>query len=144
MKVFEGFLVLVLSSLLLLLPVSRAIYDYRTDVREDHFTVNTGPGEHSANVVLIKPLYDNDLETIFVSSNVTADHPLADSYDSNTRQLIVTGLTENESRLLAISYDVNALIGYAAVNTFLNWLPYLWYLILFVFPAAAIYVIVKR
>lgn len=144
MRIFEGFLVLFLSSILWLLPVSRAIYDYRTDIREDRFTVVTGPGETVESVVLLKPIYGDDTGTVSISSNVTADSPMVGSYNPDTRQLTVSGLAENESHLLAVSYDVSALIGHTAVSMFLNWLPYIWYLLLFIFPVATIYVIVRR
>jgi hypothetical protein len=144
LKIFDGFLVLVLVSFLWMLPVSKAIYEYRTDVREDTFHVITTSGQTTVDLVLVRAVYLDDSETIAVSSNCTADSPIVEIYTVATRVVSLSGLAESESHLLIISYDISSLTGLSSVNTFLDWLPWIWVLILFMFPAAAIFVIVKR
>jgi hypothetical protein len=144
LKIFEGFLVLVLVSFLWMLPVSEAIYNYRTDVREDTFHIITTVGQTTVSVALIRPVYQDDFGTVSVSSNCSSDALIVESYTAATRLVSLSGLADGESRLLTVSYDVDALAAHSAINTFLNWLPGIWILILFVFPVAVIYVIVRR
>lgn len=137
MRIGFAFIALIASFILWVLPVTDAVYDFRTDVREDDFTVATGLGVTSANVTLLKAIYDNDTDTIGYTSNVT-EIPAFSSYNSTTRQLLTTGLSANTTRLLTINYDTNALTFSTALNTLLNWWPFIWYMLITAFPIASL------
>lgn len=135
---FNAFLILVCAVVLWMLPVTSAIYDFRTDVEEDSFAVTTDLGETGANVTLSKALYDNDYSASAVTSNITTDIPSFASYNSTTRALGINGLSENTSRTLIVEYDVFALTDANAIDTFLDYFPYIWILLIVAFPIAAL------
>lgn len=137
-RAFTAFLILVASAILWMLPVTEGIYDFRTDVEENAFAVTTGVGETAANVTLLTALYDDDYSEAAVTSNITSDIPAMSSYNTTTRALAVNGLTANTSRTITVEYDVYALTDANAVDTFLDWFPYIWILIKIAFPIAAL------
>lgn len=124
-----------------MLPVSSAIYDFRTDLREDTFNNTTGIGETTANVTLFKLVYDDDTETIGILSSISTDTPLYSSYNGTTRLLGITGLAASANRTLTVSYDIDALEGSDAVNTLLDRIPFIWMLVIIAFPMAALFAI---
>jgi len=120
-----------------MLPVSEAVYDFRTELREDEFTSPTGVGVASANVTLGEELYDDDTGTIDYQSDLATDAPATSSYNATSRQLLVSGLTDNTTRILIVSYDVNALEGYDAIGLVADRWPFIWMLLIIVFPIGA-------
>jgi len=128
---------MVTAVLLWMLPLSEAVYDFRTELREDVFTSPTGVGVNCANVTLGKPVYDDDTGTIDYYSDLDTDTPAYSSYNATSRQLLVCGLTANTTRVLTISYDINALEGYDAIGTVVDRWPFIWILLIIVFPVAA-------
>jgi hypothetical protein len=123
---------------LILLPVSRGVYDFKTDKRTDTFNLVTTPvGSTNATVQLLKYIYDNDLSTVEISSNNTADLPLYFSYNGTSRALVIAGLSANSTHSFNVSYDVDAL-GMPAMITFVNLLPSIWILIWVAFPTAGL------
>lgn len=124
-----------------MLPISTAIYDFRTDLREDTFSRETGGGETTASVTLLKPVYDNDTETIGILSSISTDTPLYSSYNSTTRLLGMTGLAVSSNRTLTVSYDIDALEGSGAINTVMDIIPFIWMLVVIAFPMAALFAI---
>lgn len=141
MRVFYAFLIIFAAVFLLLLPITEAVYDFRTDIRDDTFAVETGVGETTANVTLIKEVYDDDTETIDILSDLSSDSPAYGNYATATRELQVTGLTASENRTLTVSYDVDALVASPALNTLIGWTPYLWYICVFLFTPASLFAI---
>jgi len=128
-----------------MIPISEAIYDFGTDVREDTFNVTTGVGESSTNVVLVKQIYDDDVATLMFTSNVTTDNPAYSSYDSDTRALAVSGLTANTTRSLMVDYDVAAFSSTSAIDIFLGKLPFIWMIcVIALAPAALIAIFTGR
>lgn len=121
-----------------MLPVSGAVYDFRTDLRTDEFTSPTGVGVTSANVTLGEPLYDDDTQTIDILSDLSTDTPAFSSYTTATRVVNISGLSANTTRILTVSYDVDALGGSDALNTFVGYVPWMWMLIIIVFPIAGL------
>jgi len=143
MRIFQGFLIVFITVILFMLPVTDAIYDYRTDVREDSFNYETGGAETTANVTLHSPIYDDDPHTISILSDLSTDIPLFSAYNTTTRLVDMTGLTITSNRTLRVSYNINALIGNAALETLMGWLPWIWILMVCVMPMAGIYAIIK-
>ena len=137
MKIFYAFLVIVAATLLFMLPITTMVYDFRTDIREDTFTVTTAAGVTSANVTLLKTIYDNDTATIsYLSSK--PEVPVFTSYNTTSRQLLTGNLTALTTRTLYVSYDTDALTGYTALDTLLDRVPFIWLLIIIAFPVAAL------
>lgn len=124
-----------------MLPITSAIYDFRTDLRTDTFSTATAVGVTTANETLLEELYDGDIGSVDIASDDATDVPLPNSYNSTSQVLNISGLTGNVTRTLEVSYDVDALEGSNAVDTLLGWLPYIWILVIVVFPMAAIFAI---
>ena len=138
MRIFYAFLVILTAAMLWMIPVTSAIYDFRTDVGEDSFTSTTAVGQTTDNVTLSEVLYGNDTSTIDVLSSISDDSPLFASYNSTTRLLGISDLGEDTTRTLTVSYDVDALGGSDAINTLANAVPWIWLLCIVAFPMAAI------
>ncbi len=126
-----------------MLPITRAIYNFRTDLREDTFNVETGGAETTANVSLFYPIFEDDTTTIGILSSLPTDIPLFSSYNATTRLLDMTGMTVASNRSLRVFYDTNALTDNDALETFLDWVPYIWLIVIAVIPVAALYFIFK-
>lgn len=142
MRVMYSFIFIFVAASLFLLPVSRGIYDFKTDVREDTVTITTAAGVTSANFTLIKSVYDDDTSTISVTSNLSTDFPVFSSYNTTTRLLAFTGLTANASRLITAEYDIDALSDSPAIETFANLIPFLWIAFIVVLIGAGIAVLI--
>ena len=143
MRIFHGFLIMMVAVILFMLPVTRAVYNYRTDIREDSFNYETGGAETTANVVLHTPLYDNDTDTISIFSDLATDIPLFSAYNTTTRLVDITGLTVAANRTLRVSYDVNSLSDHDSLDTLIGWIPFIWIILICVMPGAGIYAVVK-
>ena len=117
--------------------MTEAVYDFRTELREDEFTSPTGVGVNCANVTLGKPVYDDDTGTVDPFSDLSTDIPATSSYNTTSRQLLICGLTANTTRILAVSYDVDALEGFDAIGLLVDRIPFIWILLIVVFPIAA-------
>ena len=137
MRIFYAFLIVVVAAILFMLPMTEAAYDFRTDLREDTFSSDTGVGVTTANVTLHKPVYDDDTDTIDIASDLGTDTPVYSSYNSTTRQLGVSGLTTNTSRTLTVSYDIDALNGSSAINSLVDRIPWIWMIVTIAFAPAA-------
>jgi len=127
-----------------MLPVSEAVYDFKTMLREDVFTSPTGVGVTSANVTLGKPVYDADTGTIDILSDLSTDNASVGGYNSTNRLLLVSGLTANTTRILTITYDIDALEGYDAIVIVADRFPFIWMLIIIIFPIGAFWAIFTR
>lgn len=136
MRIFYSFLIIVCSTILILLPVTGGIYNFRTDVRANDFYVETETTENTT-VQLTDSIYDDDTSTIDLSSSLITDSPYWSYYNTSNRALAVQGLTSNETRTLSVSYDINA-VGDGAISTFLDYLPWIWILIWVAFPIAGL------
>jgi len=146
LRAFYCFLIVMVATILWLLPVTDGIYSFRTDVKEDSFYVTTAAGVTAANNTLTKALYDDDVSTVDLFSDLNTDTPTVYAYNTTTQVLWVTGLTASDDRTLTISYDYDALNASGAVSNFLDKLSWIWMICIAVFPIAAIVAlfIVKR
>lgn len=143
MRVFHSFIVIVVVGLLLMFPMPSAIYDFRTDVRTDDFYYVTAAGQTTANVTLVKPPYDDDYQTISLFTDLSTDNATLASYNTTTRVAGISNLTADDERTISVSYDVDALWNSAALDTFLDLAPYLWFIFLFIFLIVSVYVFWK-
>ena len=126
-----------------MLPITQAIYDYRTDIYYDYYNWETQGANTTANVVLTNPIYNNDTNTITIQSNLATDVPLYSAYNTTTRLLDMTGLTAGVNRTLTVYYDIDALLSQPALSILMGWLPYIWMLMVIILPMAGIYAVIK-
>jgi len=139
LKVFYAFLIVLTATILFMLPLTSMIYDFRTDQRDDEFTVTTAAAVTSANVTLGNYVFDDDTGTISFTSNDTTEAPTVSSYNATSRQLLVAGLSTSTTRLLEITYDVDAIAGEGtAINGLMDRVPAMYLLIIICFPIAAL------
>lgn len=125
------------SVILILLPITTGIYDFRTDIKTDTFTVTTPPSTTNATIQLNEEVYDDDTSTLVLTSNDTDDNPVAYSYNGTTRATVVTGLADNTTRTITAQYDYNVISG-TATNTFLDNLAWIWLIMWIALPIAGI------
>ena len=137
MRIAFAFTIMLLSAILWMVDTTQAVYDFRTEVREDDFTVTTAANVTSANVTLLKEVYDDDTDTIGYTSSI-AEAPVYSAYNTVTRQLLTANLTAGTSRTLTVNYDIDALVYSTSLNTFLDWWPFVWIILVIIFPIAAI------
>lgn len=125
-----------------------SIYDFRTDELSQDFSVSTAVGVTSANVQLSTNLWDGNIAYASVSSNETAEAPVANSYNSTTRQLAINGLTANMTRTISVTYDVAGLEDYEGVDEGVTHFPVVLVVGLIIFSLgtiiAVLYLVVKR
>lgn len=138
MRIFYSFLVVMSVAILFMLPITSGIYDFRTDQKEDSVRYETGAGETTANVTLIKALYDDDVSTVDVLSNDYSDAPIVENYTAAGRVLDISGLESSANRTLTITYDVDALNMTGAVSAFFDKLSWIWMICVICFAPAAL------
>ena len=147
MRVFYSLLIIVASVILFMLPVTEAVYDFRTDLRTDSFSTTTG-GVGSANVMLFDDLYDCDgvgVGDVEVDSDNATDTPVATSVNCTTRILLIGGLSVNTTRVLDVTYPVDALWDSAALNILMDRVPWIWMLVIISFgPVALVAIFMGR
>ena len=108
-------------------PLLGGLHDFRTDNQSDAYSVNTtGPSSiTTGNVTLTLPLFQSGVQHVTsISTNWSADVPLATAYNSNTRVLTVSGLVANQTRTLNITYDRGVLDG--NIDQVANTTPTIW------------------
>lgn len=137
-RVVWSFLILVLIVFLWLLPVSDSVYAFRTDLRTDRITVETLAAVTTGNVTLFKAVYDDDVSTIDIISSDSDDSPLYSSYNATTRLLDFSGLAASTNRTISVSYDIDAIEGSAAIDTLLDYAPWIYWILAVGMVAAAI------
>lgn len=143
MKIFYGFLVILLTAILFLLPVPDGIRDFVSDISNDTFeSTVTGAGVTNATVTLADPLYNNNRNFASVTSSNTTDSPSISAYNATTQNVTIIGLAADTTRTLTISYSVFTLPGGDAVETLCGYIPLFWILICCTFPVIAVVAIV--
>jgi len=141
MRVFYAFIIIFASAILFMLPLTNIIYDFRTDSRTDIFSATTNATEDSANVTLLANLYDCDMGSIDIASDNATDAPLPNTYNCTSRVLNIAWLASNTTRILDVTYDVDALGGSDAINTLADRFPWIWLLTIIAFGPAALFAI---
>lgn len=129
---------MVTTVILWMLPVAEGVYDFRTSLRTDTFLTATAVGVTSANETLGGNLCECDLGSIDIDSDDTTDTPVANSVNCTSQVLNITGLSANTTRVLEITYAFDALVGFDAINAFVDRIPFFWMLLVIIFPIAGI------
>lgn len=137
MRIFNAFMIIFCATILFMLPFTSLSEDFRTDTRDDEYYYQTGVGETTGNVTLVKPIYDDDTTSVSIVSDVSADDPQYSSYNSTTQRLTFIGLAASENHTLTISYLVDAFDENTTLNSLMDWFPFIWYLIIIAFAPAA-------
>ena len=137
MRIFYAFIIMFVSAILFMLPVTQMAYDFRTDPRTDTYSTATAVGVTTSNETLLDDLYDGDTGSVDINSGDATDVPLAGTYNATNRVLNVTGLTANATRILEITYDFDALDASVAIATIIDRLPWIWLLIAIGFAPAS-------
>lgn len=97
--------------ILMMAAVLTAVDNFRmTEYEESHIV--TTANVTTAPVTLSQELFSDETYNAGVTSNVTADAPIPSSYVSSTQVLTVSGLAVSETRLLTITYQIDALEDY--------------------------------
>lgn len=113
----SALLVIAACLIILLLPATvAAINDFRMTDYEAGYMVTTGGGETSADVELSQELFNDDTSLVSVSSNSTNDAPIPSTYVDATDTLTIIGLNQSTTRLLTLTYSINALEDYVGAG----------------------------
>lgn len=98
--------------ILLMGAIIGAINDFRmADFSEDHI-VTTAANVTTATVTLSQDLFGDNTVNALVSSNVTADAPIANAYTAATNALAIIGLDDGVTHRLTIDYKIDGLWDY--------------------------------
>lgn len=131
MRIFFSFLIVVCAVLFALLPFTGAVHSLLTDLKQDSFSITTASTSNTT-VQLYKPLYDNDTSSIVFVSHDIDDSPIASTYNSTSRALLVLGMAENTTRLIDVTYEIDA-INNTAFATAVTVVTYLWLIMIALF-----------
>ena len=137
MKIVYSFLIILVAVFLWLLPLSDMVYAFRTDAVTDESEVDTDVGETTANFTLDNYVYNDDIDTISVSSSIN-EVPVVSSYNSTSKTVLISTLTANTSRTLGITYDIDVITDNDAINELLDRADWIWILIIIAFPMASL------
>jgi len=137
MRIIYSFLIILTAVFLWLLPLSDMIYEFRTEAITDDETVTTGAASTTGNVTLDNFVYDDDDDTISVTSSIN-EVPEITSYNTTSKTVLVSSLTANTSRTLSVTYDVDAITDNDAVNNILDITPWIFYLIIIAWPVVSL------
>lgn len=140
MRIFYSFLLLFTIAVLFMVPMPEAIYDFRTSLKTDTFWSSTDGATTSANVTLTKAVYDNDLATITITSNLPQDVPALVDYNTTSRLTDITGLALSSNRTLSVSYDYQSIQPNGVIDSLLDKLPWIWFLCVIGFIPSALIV----
>ena len=122
MKVVVIFIAVII--LAIALPaVTTGVFDFRTDIIEEEFVMDTAGGVTNTTVQLGEPLWDASVAYAQVSSNDTTETPTTNSYTSATRALIITNLNAGTGHILTVSYNTEGLSGYTGAEAGVTKLP---------------------
>jgi hypothetical protein len=130
-------MIILVAVFLWLLPLSDMVYSFRTDAVTDAPVVSTSENVTTANVTLDKFVYDDDTDTISITSSIN-EVPAFSAYNGTSKTVTVASLTDNTSRTLSVTYDTDVITDNDAINTLLDRAAWIWMLIIIAFPAASL------
>ena len=86
-------------------PISDGIKGWRTSSATENYNVTTAAAVTAANVTLSYDLYQAaTAEVIGITSNVTTETPVANTYTEATKVLLISGLDADATHTLAVNY----------------------------------------
>ncbi len=109
--------------IILMASTMGAINDFRSAATTATYDVTTAAGVTSTNLTLSQGVLDTFLPNVTsVSSNLTADAPIASTLISST-VLTVSGLEANDARRLTVIYRAPKLDNYTGADLAAKWWP---------------------
>lgn len=91
--------------------------------------VSTPVSQFAANITLPKSLWESSLPAVTgFGSNATQDYPSATNYNSVTKRLEISGLSDNTTRALTINYKIDSTTLDPAMLLLLPWFKWFWLL----------------
>lgn len=126
-KIFTAFLIIIASTVMFMLPYFDAAEALKVDTQTDYFSLETAVGQSTDNVVFSKALYDDDTTSILVVSDLSTEGITWGSYNGTAQHLLISNMTENTTRTLTATYDIDALQNDAVAN-FVDALVWVWLL----------------
>jgi hypothetical protein len=125
MKYIIGVLILLFCVCLFtgLGAMTDGIKDFRTDYTTDNFILSTNATATNGTVHLTQPLWEGLTSEAIVSSNLTDDTPVIDSYVIASNNIELTGLSSNATRLVTIEYRTFSLSEYPGADTGVKYIP---------------------
>lgn len=91
--------------------------------------VTTGVGETTATVVLTEDLWNDSItHVVSIHSDNGNDTPAAQSYTTATNTLTVSGLEDDSSRTLVVTYKMDRLVDYTGMSAMVQLAPMLLFL----------------
>ncbi len=111
--------------IILMAATMGGITAFRSTTQTLQYDYTTGAGGTSANLTLpLAVLDDNLLHINSVTSNITADAPIAAVFIVGTKTLNVTGLNASDTRRLTVVYRTPSLVDYnSGVDLVAKWWP---------------------
>lgn len=139
-------LIIVYCALLWIICLPLAFGSFH-DAKVDDFTqdvagVSTGSGTYEAGVILSLQLWNNSLLSVkTISSNISSDSPSADNYTAVSRLLTVSGLADNVTRTLSVTYEVESATvqEHSGVSVFFTVYIWFWIFVGLGLAAGAVY-----
>jgi hypothetical protein len=133
LRIFYSFLILLTIGILFFLPFTEGVAAFRTDTKVDDLPCVTAPAATTDNLTLTHKVYNADVSTLTLSSSNSGDTPALSAYADTDHTILVSGLADNVTRTLTVTYDIAALTVWSGIDTLLNFTPLIWYLCLVAF-----------
>lgn len=138
---------LIISAILIIgfLPFAVAsIEEFRSvDYSEPHI-VDTGIGETDADVVLSQDLFNDATANVSLSSDNGDDAPIPSAYTAATHTLNISGLADDDSRTMTITYKIGALDDYFGADLGARMWPTMLILCVIGLMGAGVYDVTRR
>jgi len=116
---------IVLGLLLIANVLPKVVDDVAAEDYAENFNVSTGAGQTTATETLTYAHYYGDLTNLSASSDNENDSPVVMTYDEDTREVLVDGLHESDSRILTISYVREANQQFKGFSAFVQLVPFI-------------------
>ena len=101
--------------ILLLGAVLAGIEAFLMTDQVEPYNVTTGAAT-TTTIPLTHDVFGDETLNISISSNVTEDAPVPQTYTAASNEVLISGLSENTTRRLTITYKVDALWYFPGVN----------------------------
>ena len=116
---------LVIGILLIVNVLPDTVNEVVTDDYSENYEVTTGVGETSTTETLTYAHYYENLTELSATSTDEDDSPSILDYDEETYDVTVGGLQASESRILTVSYVIEAHQEFTGFAGFVRLLPFL-------------------
>ena len=128
---------------LFFLPITDGITAVKTDTKIDRLPSVTGAGETTDNLTLTNEVYNDDTSDLTLDSSDGDDTPTLTAYAPGNHTIAISGLSENTTRTITVTYDIAALTIWSGVDTLLGYFPMIWYILAIAMAPAALIAIWK-